>query len=165
MGTVYFIGDLHLQHNNIIKFAGEYRNNPATIEEHDDWIIDQINSTINRRDILYILGDVAFSRVGLHRLGGIRNNNMYLVRGNHDKFPTTEYLMYFREIYGILSYKHMWLSHAPIHPAELRGRPCVHGHVHHHTLPDKNYINVSVEALGGIPISLDTIRDRIDGHT
>ena len=25
----------------------------------------------------------------------------------------------------------MWLSHAPIHPDELRGKPSVHGHCHY----------------------------------
>jgi calcineurin-like phosphoesterase family protein len=38
----------------------------------------------------------------------------------------------------------------------------VHGHVHQNTLPDKRYINVSVEEVVGLPLSLDELRKKRD---
>ena len=55
------------------------------------------------------------------------------------------------------------MSHAPIHPNELRGRFNLHGHVHQNsiTLPDGSlddrYINCCVEMSYGIPQSLDKL--------
>lgn len=45
----------------------------------------------------------------------------------------------------MVKYKNLWLTHAPIHPDELRGKKNVHGHCHGHILNDKRYINVCVE--------------------
>ena len=66
--------------------------------------------------------------------------------------------MFFDEVYGFHKYKEFWLSHCPIHPQELRGKYNIHGHVHHNNIPDKNYFNVCIEALNGLPIKLDEIR-------
>lgn len=156
MSTVYFISDLHLGHKNILKFAGEYRRG-ATVEEHDEWLVNQWNAIVHKNDLVYVLGDVAFTLDSLRNIGRMRGQKI-LIMGNHDKYPLEEYLKYFRTIRpSPFPYKKFWLSHCPIHPAELRGRMNVHGHVHHNTLPDKRYINVSVEPLCGLPMSLEEL--------
>lgn len=166
MSNVYFISDLHLKHVNALKWAGPYRPGPD-IFYHDMVLIDNIKK-LSKNDVLYILGDIVLGSGGLEDL--LRLNEApcrkMLVRGNHDdRFTTKELLMVFEEVYGIVKYKKAWLSHAPIHPSELRGNINIHGHVHmnsvrdHYHQYDERYVNVCVEALGGKPISYQKIID------
>lgn len=157
MNHAYMISDLHLGHKNIIKFAGRERGGCTTIEEHDSWIVEMWNSVVNKNDVVYVLGDVAFTREGLSLVRKLKGQK-HLIMGNHDAFPIREYFDYFSIIRpSPFSYKGYWLSHCPIHPQELRGRKNVHGHVHNNPVPDSRYISVCVEALGGTPRTLDQL--------
>lgn len=165
MSKKWIISDLHLGHKNILKYSGSLRGS-TTSEEHDKWLIDQINSVLKKNDLLYILGDVAFDREGLHKVKKIKCQKI-LIRGNHDILPAQEYLQYFAQIHGLLSFKGtFWMSHAPIHPAELRGRLNIHGHVHQNSIlnemgePDPRYINACVEMTYGVPQSLDELFEK-----
>lgn len=91
--------------------------------------MDIWTDTITKRDIVYVMGDAAFTQGGLDSIGELAGRKL-LVRGNHDLLPTEAYLEVFEEVYGLLAYKGMWLSHAPMHPTELYGRTNVHGHCH-----------------------------------
>lgn len=153
---VFFISDLHLGHKKICEFSSQYRGNCQTVEEHDSWLINQWNSVVSKQDLVWVLGDVAFSKEGLAKVK-LLNGTKHLILGNHDQFTYEEYRQYFQKIHGFMKYKGHWLSHAPVHPNQLRGFRNIHGHVHHNTLPDSSYINVSVEALEGKPIVLDLI--------
>lgn len=159
MSDVFFISDLHLGHRNILNFAKEYRHGSA-IKEHDDWLISQWNSAVtSKHSLVYVLGDVAFDKEAMQRCLPLMKGRKILVRGNHDNFDTELYLEYFEQVLGFIKYKEFWLSHAPIHPTELRGKKNIHGHVHQNTIQDVNYINVCVEPLKGIPISLLQLRN------
>jgi calcineurin-like phosphoesterase family protein len=81
-----------------------------------------------------------------------------LIRGNHDEGPIQAYSAYFTNVYGLYKRYGLWMSHAPIHPDELRGKPNIHGHVHQKSVPDPRYFNACVEPLNGIPISLEEVR-------
>jgi len=98
-----------------------------------------------------VLGDAAFSEEAIDWVGSLKGTK-YLIRGNHDDMPTTSYLRVFKEVYGLFKYKGLWLSHAPIHPDELRGKPNCHGHVHYKSIQldgadDGRYLNCCVENL------------------
>jgi calcineurin-like phosphoesterase family protein len=127
-----------------------------TIEQHDKWLIDQINSVVKKRDILYILGDLAFGNENLVNLKKILGQK-HLVLGNHDKGDMSLYMPYFQCIYGMKKYKGFWLSHAPLHHQSRRGLFNIHGHVHQNSVPDPRYINVCVEVLNGVPLSFEQI--------
>ena len=72
-----------------------------------------------------------------------------------------KYVGKFNRVGALFKYKEFWLSHAPIHPAELRGRKNVHGHVHNKTIIDPNYFNLSVEnCLGSAPVDLRKLSER-----
>ena len=165
MSQVYFISDLHLGHKNILNFAGSLRGFASSPEEHDEVLVDRIASSVNKRDMLFILGDVAMSLEGLSLLDRIKAKQKILVRGNHDIFSEEDYRKYFDNILGLAKYKGMWLSHAPIHTQELRGKLNLHGHVHGNSITDmfggydKRYINCCVENCNGYPISLQSIKD------
>ncbi|RDE25161.1 serine/threonine protein phosphatase [Motiliproteus coralliicola] len=157
--TPHFISDLHLGHKKILQFSNQWRGG-TTIQEHDDWIVTQWNKTIGKRDPVYVLGDVAFTREGLQRVKEL-NGQKFLIMGNHDFAQIHEYEdVGFRILGGIVKYKGFWLSHAPIHPNELRGCANIHGHVHSESIDDSRYINVCVEPLGGVPLSIHEISRR-----
>lgn len=65
----------------------------------------------------------------------------------------------FNKVCGFEKYKKSWLSHAPIHPAELWGKINIHGHVHDATIPDYNYYNVPLENTNGRPIAHNVIME------
>lgn len=159
MSRVFFISDLHLGHKNILNFSGELRGG-NTVEEHDKWLMNQICSVLQKRDILWILGDICFDRASAYHLQRIPCQTKVCL-GNHDQKKYLEYWLDILspcEVCGIASYKRFWLSHCPIHPCEMRGRRGnIHGHVHSQSVPDKDYYNVCVEESYGIPQSFEEI--------
>ena len=156
MGNVFFISDTHFQHKNVLKYEAEFRNF-SSIEEHDEFLIENWNRTVNKKDKVFHLGDFAFKDLSIaDRLNGLKT----LILGNHDKFKPIEYSKYFHEIHGVLSYKGFVLSHCPVHESDscLRhGMKNIHGHLHSKDMDDPRYINVSAEAINLTPISFDEI--------
>ena len=160
MSRVYFISDLHLGHKNILNFAGEYRGGVDS-ETHDQWLVDQINSVVGRRDTLWILGDICFTDEASKYLKQINGFKVFIL-GNHDfnlkKNSMLMELPHVRGVYGLTTYKGFWISHCPIHPGEIRDRRGnIHGHVHQNVIKDWRYYPVCVEQCGGIPIPFDEI--------
>lgn len=154
MSEVFFIGDLHFGHKRILEFSPQ--RGGTNIEEHNEWIISQWNSRVAKHDTVWVLGDVAFSAVALELVARLKGHKQ-LVRGNHDTQSTEAYLKYFNNVFGIVKKHGLWITHAPIHPAELRGKPNIHGHVHANSIPDPRYINVSVENINGLPVALSEL--------
>ena len=159
---VFFIGDTHFGHKNIIKFG---RNQFQTIQEHNEFLVDAWNSVVKPKDIVYHMGDVAF---GLENLRYIRycNGNKHLVKGNHDNLLITDYVEAgFRRIEGCMKYKEFVMTHVPIHPSclEFSWKLNLHGHIHDplKNIPDPRYINVGADNIGLIPISLEEIRENL----
>lgn len=169
MCEVFFMSDFHFGHRKIVEFGkstGTVYRSGDTCEENMHNIITKCNSVVTKRDKLFILGDVAFTQAGFDALGEIAGSKI-LVRGNHDnKFTTEQWLTHFDSVEGIVKYKDFWLTHAPLHPLELRGKKNIHGHVHQFSIRntytnelDPNYISVTCEALNETPISLTEILD------
>lgn len=161
--SVAFVSDLHLGHRTILdhtaKVPGAYRGG-TTVDEHDIWVIERMMALQpNKRTLWWILGDVAMDETKLTLLDAVPGRKR-LILGNHDLFPTKVYLRHFEWVGGIVKKYDMWLTHAPLHPAELWGRRNVHGHAHHNTTADDpRYLNVSIELLPqGLPMTLEQIR-------
>lgn len=146
--SVYFWSDLHLGHLNICKFREGY----TSAEAHHEDIFSRLESVARfKNNTIYLLGDVAFDAKWLSRIGDLPAT-IHLVRGNHDaqyvkEQEAREQLLHwsYDTVEGLKKYKGFWLSHAPIHPTELRGGLNIHGHVHYATLDDPRYINVCPE--------------------
>ena len=158
VSIVRLIADLHFNHKNIAKWEGASRGGVTSMDEHNEWLIRNWNKKIKKRDLTWVLGDVAFDHEGIEmmkRLNGVK----HLVMGNHDTFAIKRYLEVFNKVSGLIKYKRFWLSHAPIREGSLRGIPNIHGHTHSTQLLDGQYICVSVEAVNGVPIELETIRE------
>ena len=84
----YFIADCHFGHEKMIMTFPRYRPGTkelfASIEEHDDYLLDAINSVVGVDDELHILGDFALKKPGKYRMR-IKCKHVYLTRGNHDR--------------------------------------------------------------------------------
>jgi calcineurin-like phosphoesterase family protein len=165
VGTnVFFIGDTHFGHKNIIKFCDG--RDFDSVEEHDQGIIDRWNSVVRPKDIVWHLGDVAFGSKNISKIeqcNGIKK----LILGNHDNYPMTEYLKYFTKIHGVIRvYEDFVLSHVPVHPSQLeyRWKINIHGHIHkpNEYQIDGNYMNVNADAINLTPIELSEIREKFD---
>lgn len=136
----------------------------ASVEEMDEFIVQETNKVVRPQDKLYILGDVAMKRKHIATVGRL-NGHKRLVRGNHDIFPTKHYLPFFEDIYGVRVFDDMILSHIPLHPESVkRFWTNVHGHVHCNVPPlhfGPKYLNISVEVTGYRPLSHEEVRQRI----
>lgn len=141
------IGDLHFGHKNVCRFRDEFEHEMA----HREYLMRKWKEVVGKRDLVYVLGDAAFSWDGLWSIRLLPGRKK-LVRGNHDLLGTQVLLEVFEEVHGFIDYRGVWLSHCPIHPQELRGKVNIHGHVHTNTVPDERYINVSAEMIDYTPV-------------
>ena len=160
----WVISDLHLGHKRILEFSpGRLGEQVESAEHHDNVIEERWHSTINKKDTVFVLGDVAFSTEALQRFSFWPGQKI-LVRGNHDMLGEGLYRAAFYKIYGLLKKDGIWFSHAPMHPIELRGKVNVHGHVHDRPIPDKRYIPVCVEQCHGWPIDYESILEKVKSN-
>ena len=159
MSNVWFTSDLHLGHKNIHKFRTQFESE----EHHREVIKENYHKVVTKRDKVFFLGDVAFTQECLEDVGTWVGERKVLIVGNHcvDNIPMSEIVKHFDEVYSLLKYKEYWLSHAPIHPNELRGKYNLHGHVHYASLDDPRYLNCCLENTDYAPIDLNEVRSRL----
>lgn len=79
---IFFTADTHFLHPKIVDICGR----PITREDHDEWLINIWNSTVEKKDTIYVLGDFSMgnrkrSEAILDKLHG----NKILILGNHDE--------------------------------------------------------------------------------
>lgn len=159
MTTTYFMGDAHLGHKNIHTYRGM-----ESSEEHDALIKENYHSVVSKRDHVIFMGDTCFTKAALDELATWPAQKKTLILGNHDlerDVTMRDLLAVYDSIHGFKKYKGFWLSHAPIHPDELRGKCNIHGHVHSKSVNDHRYYNTSMENIDMKPISIDVLRQRL----
>lgn len=164
MGKVYFTSDLHFGHELLTRAL---RNMSA--KESDELIIDNWNSIVTKRDVVYILGDITMEkRSNLCMLDKLVGSKV-VVGGNHDVKRCCVTLKDMGiPVMGVLKYKGFLCTHIPIHPIFLKEcRGNIHGHIHvpsaendyDMTLPQgsERYYNVNVEFHDYKPVSFEEI--------
>jgi calcineurin-like phosphoesterase family protein len=157
MSTPRFIADTHMGHKNIWKYRPVFE---STL--HNDLYFQYILSEVcTKRDTMFFLGDTIFDEKYLDfikELPGIK----ILILGNHctEYVSTSKLCSAFDEVHALMKYKEFWLSHAPIHPEELRGKKNIHGHVHTESVSGLEYMNVSVDSsfMNFFPRTLHEVR-------
>lgn len=85
MGKVFFTSDLHLGHENVLRFDGRPF---ATVEEMDAELIRRWNAKVGKGDLVYVLGDFIWKTRNDDAPSLIKNLNgqIILIKGNHDRF-------------------------------------------------------------------------------
>ncbi len=138
-------------------------------DEGDQAMIDRHNAVVRPEDRVYFVGDVAFHKKHLWKVGQM-NGRKVLIKGNHDLLDIKDYLQYFDDVRGVHQFKGVVITHIPVHPASLgRWGFNIHGHLHANKvmeldmkknntgIEDSRYFNVSVECINYTPISLDEV--------
>lgn len=141
MGRIFFTADLHIGHENAIRFD----NRPfSSVEEMDRELIRRWNSRVRADDTVYVLGDMIWKARREEASDIVRalNGRIILIRGNHDGFlrnnPAKEL---FEEIKGydevvvpLKDGSRRWciLSHyfIPMYNGHRRTAIHLHGHSH-----------------------------------
>lgn len=147
---VFFFSDPHFGHKNMSLKRGF-----DSIEDHDKTIIDNWNSVVNKRDVVYLLGDITMERCNydiLDQLNGMKK----VVLGNHDMPQHVPALLkHVNSVCGMYKVKGYILTHCPIHESEIdRFKKNIHGHVHENTIADDRYVNVSAENINYTPVMI-----------
>lgn len=181
--NTWFCSDHHFGHKNILEYEKEAR--PfSSVEEMNETIIERHNNVVKPQDTVYFLGDFAFGKKNIE-LAGRMNGKKRLVMGNHDTYPTADYLKFFEKLYGVVFWERCILSHVPVHHNGINARWIlnVHGHLHSKKVKisnivssalhmvcdgfidideyDQNYYNVSLEQNNLTPIHRDIITERL----
>lgn len=173
---VYFTSDLHLFHENIIKYVPRPF---ATVEEMNATIIENINNTVLPEDTLWILGDVCMGREKIQRcadfLAQLNCKDVHLITGNHDARNRRDDMLAagfmsmsdYEEI-KINRHRIAVLCHYPLMSwkGQSQGSIMLHGHIHaSRSYNEKNCADgilrydVGVDANDYKPVSLDAIRE------
>lgn len=185
MSNRYIISDTHIGHKNISKFRqmrklenkdlkwnpegideGRPKNElvPMTSEDHWERAFEGIAS-LRKRDTVFMLGDMVLYKDHLPRMKALPQRKILIV-GNHDLYDGRGITMQdlvdaYDQVIALHKYKKFWMSHAPIHPMELRGKRNLHGHCHPYLMlnedgtQDTRYVSVCVEYAGYTPISFE----------
>ena len=185
---IYFVGDPHWGHTNILQFAPKRKEVLGeTIELHDAALLKRINSSVNKPDdILIIVGDFSLG----HRIHEYRDKitcrNVWLIIGNHDKNSVSHY---YKCGFSVVCYEmtlkiageYVRIRHHPyrkpwykiIFPWQWRERDrkkrptnhgswLIHGHTHQQaSAVQRKQINVGVDLNKYYPVSIRDIESII----
>lgn len=159
----YICSDLHLGHRNIHLFRRQFK----SAEDHDALVLENLKECQGKRNIIFFLGDVAFSKDKLEEIKNLTFDKKVLILGNHDtenRINIKDLADVYDEIHSLYSYKNNWLVHAPIVKSEIRSKDFViHGHIHPNLVldevgdPDPFYRNVCLEYTNYAPVEFDEV--------
>lgn len=158
---IFVISDTHFGHENILTFKDDlasYIRPFESIEEMDELMVDNWNSVVRDRDIVYHIGDVFFG--GGHKVLPRLKGRKRLVAGNHDNLKSPYIQNNFQKVMESRSFREFQciLTHRPIIiPHDKRFLWNVHGHIHGNTSPTEWHLNVSVEVIGYRPVELERL--------
>jgi calcineurin-like phosphoesterase family protein len=174
--TIFVTSDFHIDHANILKFAGRVFN---TVKDMNNHIVTEWNGLVGEEDEVYFLGDLTLGRDPERALRFITSlsGDKYLLRGNHDhwmekaqkKYPSEMLpFTYIEPIHELTVKGQLYvMSHYPMHSWNKKhyGSINLHGHVHSHT-PNSgvNRIDVGWDAWETIP-TLDQITNVAASYT
>lgn len=170
---IYFTGDLHFGHANVI----EYSKRPfSSVEEMDEALVKGWNDTVRPGDLVYVLGDIALCRPEkairlVQRLQGQK----YLIFGNHDKVlrKNKEFLaewIWARDQHQIqVGDQKIMLNHYAMRTwaSSHYGAWQLYGHSHGSLpdLPTMKSTDVGVDRWDYKPVSFETLKVLLDART
>ena len=180
MADTWVISDTHFRHASLLNFRGHDGNLVRgnlfdSIDQHDEYMIDQWNRYVKPGDTVYHLGDVFFGdrewfENNWPRLNGIK----HLIAGNHDNLDYLVSGEFFEtvSVWKFFPSLKMVFTHIPVQEKSammwgsketgLRKEPIqmlnVHGHIHENPSPPGPYRCVSVEQIDYTPINIEELR-------
>jgi calcineurin-like phosphoesterase family protein len=162
MRETFLIADMHFGHANILRYEATAR--PfADVDAHDVALIERWNARVRPGDIVWVLGDFAWSPQAAQRALNRLNGRIHLVMGDHDRRWLGGDGLAFdavAEVHGAVKFEPgTLLSHVPamLGPKYARN---VHGHTHSRAVAGGAHVCVSVEHTGLAPLAWDEVRGR-----
>ncbi len=167
----YYTADTHFGDNRIIRLC----NRPfRDMDDMISTIAENWNSVVDRKDDVYLVGDVAFGYRGdLRSLLDSLRGRKHLLVGNHDAgwMRNENNLGAFRTVDMISKIKDegrsVVLCHYPLlaFDGSMKGAYHVFGHIHNNTREplyeaistQPNYFNAGVDVNGFRPVTLDQL--------
>ena len=152
MSMIYLITDTHLGHANMVKHCGRPANFTKLI--YNNW-----SKKVRHDDTVIHLGDIAWTEPDLQKMMKLPGRKI-LIRGNHDKRRTQEYLdmgfiLVADELTMDFDGMKVLFTHKPKfgHTADIN----IHGHLHslHREDISRLYWPLSLEHMGYRPIALN----------
>ena len=147
MSVVRMIGCIHLGHHNIAKHRGW-----DNAEEQDEFLIQEWNKVVAKRDLTYIVGDITMEKsLDYYKLDQLAGRKI-VVLGNHDRYQDVKKLLdYVDGVVGAVDYKGFILTHVPIHPNEVQFyRGNIHAHIHHKNKLEEAIVSSSYADPGSV---------------
>ncbi len=164
--TAFFTADLHLFHENVIKYC---KRPFANIDEMHEGLISNWNSNVRPQDIVYIIGDVSFTKdmTLLEAVFNRLNGTKILICGNHDKhmLKYERFRALFQSIHQMLEIKinnqNITMCHYAMRVWNKSHYGALHLYGHSHgSMPDDPHslsIDVGVDCHNYTPISYDRV--------
>lgn len=169
---LWFTADLHLGHENIIKFS---KRPYQSVDEMDQALLDNWNECVKETDDIVVIGDLAFFQASnLKRWMNQANGNKFLIRGNHDMKKVNEDIqkkfIWVKDLYtmkvadpdAIGGNQFIALCHYAFRTWDKKhyGAWNLHGHSHGSLpmLPGHKQLDVGVDVWNYRPVSYDTIK-------
>ena len=178
--NIFFISDLHLGHNNILKFD---KRPFADLQEMYVQLIKNWNSVVGDDDVVYNLGDLSFGKdeLAIWFMNSVKGK-IHHVMGNHDKMKDILKISRIEQVYeyGTEIFvedpdtldragkeQQIIMSHYPILSWNRahHGSWHLHGHCHGSLLASnqeyykRNVMDVGCNCIGYTPISYQQVKD------
>ncbi len=127
---IFFIGDPHFGHANIIKYCDRPF---ATVKEMNEKIITNWKATVHSDDLVYFLGDFCLNAMYVPLLRELPFGHMMFLEGNHDPLPKLKALEdprveFYKNREIQLEGRPFFLTHNPMECSPTL--PTICGHVH-----------------------------------
>ncbi len=185
--NIFFQGDNHFFHHNIIKPS--YDDRPfKDVEEMNEKIIENWNSVVSKDDVVFYGGDLSFGKYQeTKELVYQLNGKIYFIMGNHDNYSDIVKMGRFEKVLDLIDLtvkddtaldkqgdsQHIVISHYPIlsHNRKRKNSFHVHFHTHGSIKRDPIYdwyykgliIDAGVNCIDYHPISYTQVKEIMTG--
>lgn len=148
----------------------------ASIEEHNEALVERHNAVVRPGDLVYYLGDFALKTSWEKALSFRRRlmGNFYFIKGNHDSIAEEMYrrdptcFVWMRDLETIKpkidGIPPITLCHYAMRvwPGSFKGRWHLYGHSHSN-LPENHTLSfdVGVDAWGFAPVSIEQVAEKM----
>jgi calcineurin-like phosphoesterase family protein len=178
MPDIWFGSDWHFSHKGSLNWkrdnGSRVRPEFSTVEEMDEFMIEQHNSCVKPHDRYYNLGDVAWDAVKFdEKIAPRLNGSKRLIPGNHDDLKDVRITRHFKKVtlWRLFKEEGFLCTHLPTREDGMRHAYMnMHGHIHEKniTLPapftttlDPRYLNVGVEQNCYKPLHMDQVLEYV----
>lgn len=180
--NIFFSSDHHFFHKNVI----EYTNRPfSSVEEMNESMIERHNKVVTPQDIVYFIGDFAFTSDENAVVNILRrlNGEKHFVVGNHDKIMFKENIRKQFNSFSTSAHKEIYVSDLEARGSKRSITLChyamrvwnkshhgayhLYGHSHGSLPDDPNSLSfdVGVDSWDYTPISYEQVKEVMSKKT